>query len=348
MPRELQRAQAQRQPTGQGAWAGLRESEMGEGAAEAAEAAAAEEAAPEAEGAEGEEGKESLVLHGAPAAVEVASDSREPSLLFVIIEHYEGEEKKGVPHGTGTAQFAGQNSYAGHFSHGKMSGEGVYTWASGIVYAGAFSHNEVTGVGKYTWPDGSSYEGAVLAGKRHGHGVFTCAGGGPVYTGGWQAGKRSGEGELKYNPDSYYKGACARAAVALAVRSYHHQQPSAFSISRRRAFQSLTMINKNGMDRDRAAGRVTSALADRSGAWLEDVKTGKGAQVYASGNKYDGEWKDNQKNGRGCMVWQKEKQRCGAPARLQQLQHASFISPSYTCGPVNGCGGVFICHCRPP
>ena len=33
--------------------------------------------------------------------------------------------------------------------------------------------------------------------------------------------------------------------------------------------------------------------------WMDDNKNGRGNQIYASGNVYDGQWKDGQRNGKG-------------------------------------------------
>ena len=104
-------------------------------------------------------------------ASSLATDAKEPSLIFVIIEQYEGEEKDGLPDGQGKARFAGRHTYEGGFAAGRMSGSGTYTWADGVVYSGEFDQNDITGEGSYTWPDGSSYTGTVLKGKRNGHNI---------------------------------------------------------------------------------------------------------------------------------------------------------------------------------
>ena len=93
------------------------------GSAETEEAAAAAESAAEAVEA---------AKPATPAAPITASmlpaDGQEPSLIFVIIEQYEGEEQEGLPHGQGKARFAGRHKYEGAFSEGRLHGSGTYTW----------------------------------------------------------------------------------------------------------------------------------------------------------------------------------------------------------------------------
>ena len=213
-------------------------------------------------------------LPATPAAPLTASalptDGHEPSLIFVIIEQYEGDEQDGLPHGEGKARFAGRHKYEGGFSAGRMHGSGTYTWADGVVYAGSFDQNDVTGEGTYTWPDGSSYTGAVLKGKRHGEGVFTCADGGVTYSGGWQLGQRHGAGKLTYSdsPLSYYDGQ---------------------------------------WENDVKCGEGTQIYPSGnkySGGWENNVKHGRGSMVWQKARqRYEGDWHEGQMQGTGEYTW---------------------------------------------
>jgi hypothetical protein len=66
-------------------------------------------------------------------------------LLEAISGSYEGECKKGLANGEGTAK--GIDSYTGEFKKGLPDGEGVYTWANGNVYDGEFKKGQKEGEG---------------------------------------------------------------------------------------------------------------------------------------------------------------------------------------------------------
>ena len=236
--------------------------------------AMAEEVAAPAEALAAQKAAEKAALPGTPAAPLTASalptDGQEPSLIFVIVEQYEGEEQDGLPHGEGKARFAGRHKYEGGFSAGRMHGSGTYTWADGVVYSGTFDMNDITGEGCYTWPDASTYSGAVLKGKRHGEGVFTCASGGVTYTGGWQLGQRHGAGKLVHSesPLSYYDGQ---------------------------------------WEDDVKCGEGTQVYPSGnkySGGWKANVKHGRGSMAWQKARqRYEGDWEDGQMQGSGEYTW---------------------------------------------
>ena len=87
-------------------------------------------------------------------------------MLPGISGKYSGGCKKGLAHGTGTAQ--GMDTYVGKFRRGLPDGTGTYTWA-----------------------DGSYYEGQWKGGKREGTGVMVT--GESTQTGYWKADKYVGE-----------------------------------------------------------------------------------------------------------------------------------------------------------
>lgn len=61
---------------------------------------------------------------------------------------YEGECKKGLANGFGTAK--GVDQYTGEFKKGLPHGNGVYTYSNGMVYDGEFRNGEKDGEGKMT------------------------------------------------------------------------------------------------------------------------------------------------------------------------------------------------------
>jgi hypothetical protein len=71
-----------------------------------------------------------------------------PVLKPEIAGKYEGELKKGLANGKGTA--TGIETYTGHFSRGLPEGEGVYTFRNGNVFEGEFKSGMMEGRGKLT------------------------------------------------------------------------------------------------------------------------------------------------------------------------------------------------------
>eukprot|EP01043_Picozoa_sp_COSAG02_P090282 COSAG02_NODE_27154_length_616_cov_0.694391_1_plen_91_part_01 len=90
---------------------------MGSAETEEAAAAAAESATESA----AEQAKPATPAAPLSAST-LPTDGHEPSLIFVIIEQYEGEEQEGLPHGEGKARFAGRHKYEGAFSEGRLHG----------------------------------------------------------------------------------------------------------------------------------------------------------------------------------------------------------------------------------
>ncbi len=68
-----------------------------------------------------------------------------PVLKKELAGKYEGELKKGLAHGQGTA--VGQDTYTGRFNKGLPDGEGTYTFGNGDFYRGGFSKGLFSGKG---------------------------------------------------------------------------------------------------------------------------------------------------------------------------------------------------------
>jgi len=69
-------------------------------------------------------------------------------LLEDIAGQYEGDCKKGLAEGKGTAK--GTDTYVGDFKKGLPHGTGTYTWANGDIYIGEFKKGLKDGAGKIT------------------------------------------------------------------------------------------------------------------------------------------------------------------------------------------------------
>ena len=92
-------------------------------------------------------------------------------------DHYEGEWKKGKPHGKGTITGVKNKNlqHVGSFKNGGSSG-----WANvthdGTKYVGQVENDEQNGLGKIIFPDGNSYIGEWKNGKFNGMGIFYVRG----------------------------------------------------------------------------------------------------------------------------------------------------------------------------
>ncbi len=78
-----------------------------------------------------------------------SQDPSGPVLKKELSGKYEGETKKGLAHGQGTA--TGTDSYTGHFSKGLPESEGTYTFSNGDVYKGEFAKGVIEGKGVMTY-----------------------------------------------------------------------------------------------------------------------------------------------------------------------------------------------------
>ena len=71
-----------------------------------------------------------------------------PVLRKELVGKYEGDQKKGLAHGTGKA--IGKDTYTGEFRKGLPDGKGVYTDSLGNVFNGSFRLGKKNGQGVFT------------------------------------------------------------------------------------------------------------------------------------------------------------------------------------------------------
>ena len=150
---------------------------------------------------------------------------------------YEGEIRKGEPHGQGTyIKYSGTKSkvlllsfmipemgtsiifalviwemlhhgepkilyakYVGKWNRGRKHGDGTYFFSNGDKYVGEWRRGEKHGDGIYFFSDGDKYEGEWRNGKKHGQGTYTFSDG-DKFIGEWKEGKAHGKGAYTY-PD---------------------------------------------------------------------------------------------------------------------------------------------------
>ena len=82
-----------------------------------------------------------------------------PVLKKELVGKYEGDLKKGLANGKGTA--TGKDSYTGEFKKGLPDGDGVYTDSLGNVFKGVFRLGKKDGKGTFT-PVSSSNEPPMI------------------------------------------------------------------------------------------------------------------------------------------------------------------------------------------
>eukprot|EP01063_Lacrimia_lanifica_P005833 TRINITY_DN13520_c0_g1_i1.p1 TRINITY_DN13520_c0_g1~~TRINITY_DN13520_c0_g1_i1.p1 ORF type:complete len:476 (+),score=178.74 TRINITY_DN13520_c0_g1_i1:158-1585(+) len=176
---------------------------------------------------------------------------------------YEGElNKKGQPHGTGTAK-----------------------WGNGNVYTGTWCNGAQHGAGKFSFRGGDSYEGQVKYGKRDGHGVYRYADGG-VYEGAFVDDLEEGEGKRTWDTGEYYEGGWKRGEMegrAVAVSGNGDRYAGWFAASAREGKGRL----------DRADGSTYI------GYWVDGVREGRGTLLMRNGDGYHGAWAGDAPHGEG-------------------------------------------------
>ena len=77
-----------------------------------------------------------------------------------LVGKYEGDCKKGLAHGFGTAK--GVDQYTGEFKKGLPHGDGVYTYSNGMVYDGEFRNGEKEGEGTMTMAPINSQDSVLV------------------------------------------------------------------------------------------------------------------------------------------------------------------------------------------
>lgn len=120
-------------------------------------------------------------------------------------DYYEGEWKKGAPHGFGTMKYADGSVYEGSWELGKRNGQGTMKYTNGDVYIGNWILGDKNGHGILKYRNGDTYDGNWVKGMRSGRGTMKYANKN-VYEGNWVSGMINGHGTMKYTNGSVYVG----------------------------------------------------------------------------------------------------------------------------------------------
>eukprot|EP01138_Halocafeteria_seosinensis_P009227 gb/GECG01009430.1/.p1 GENE.gb/GECG01009430.1/~~gb/GECG01009430.1/.p1 ORF type:complete len:850 (+),score=152.54 gb/GECG01009430.1/:1-2550(+) len=178
---------------------------------------------------------------------------------------FEGEMKRGKPHGYGTVVYLNGWMFEGQFKEGKESGWGVLTDENDVVlYEGELLDGELQGYGHMYYENGSNYCGCWRDGLFHGHGSFYQEGEGS-YVGYWMEGYRHGHGIVYYADGSSYDG-----QWVYDKRKGHGEY-----------------FDKSGFK--------------YKGEWEDSLPHGKGRAVYPDGGVYEGAFSNGRRDGRGTL-----------------------------------------------
>jgi TPR repeat protein len=188
-----------------------------------------------------------------------------------------------------------------------VPGSGLLVFPDGRQQAIHPDDMTFSGKASFLWPDGTRQAGHWLNGRLHGSGVEESSAG--FYTGSWQHGQRSGEGEFRAVDGTVYTGQWLEdvrdgfghqtyADDARYSGSWQNDQPQGFG-------QRL-YANGNAYDGAWDQGQrhgyghlETPAQVSYEGTWTAGARHGYGRQDHPDGSYYEGEWADDKRNGRG-------------------------------------------------
>merc|ERR1712037_69054 len=106
----------------------------------------------------------------------LATDRRTTRPVLLDSGIYQGDLKRGVPHGEGTMIYFVNDSeqrvnYTGQLINGTRHGTGRTVWSSGKVYVGEYQYDKENGIGLLRSRSETS-EGEFVNGLRHGKGLI--------------------------------------------------------------------------------------------------------------------------------------------------------------------------------
>lgn len=120
-------------------------------------------------------------------------------------DFYEGEWKKGAPHGIGIMKYANGSVYEGNWELGKRNGQGTMKYANGDVYIGNWLLEDRNGHGVMKYRNGYTYDGNWILDERSGQGKMKYLDG-SIYNGMWENNEINGVGRWDYPHDKYEEG----------------------------------------------------------------------------------------------------------------------------------------------
>jgi hypothetical protein len=202
--------------------------------------------------------------------------------------HYEGDyDKSRGKHGKGRHTKADGDVYEGEFQNDARHGTGKWVGASGWTYTGHYAFGYRDGRGIEVFQDGSSYDGEYKHGDRSGQGRLVEANG-AVREGEWQGDKLHGNCKIQEAAGDKYEGSCVMG------------KPSGHGHLERVADEAVY----EGEFLDgvfHGQGRVQAPGYAYEGAFALGMKSGRGKEVFDTGEQYEGEFVRNERSGQGLL-----------------------------------------------
>jgi len=206
-----------------------------------------------------------------------------------VFSGYDGEWKKGLPHGRGKRNLS-ESAYEGDWVFGKIFGNGKCIFANGDVYDGGWVNGLMDGAGKYTNISGAVYEGALQDNKFNGKGVLSMRG--YRYEGDFVDNVPNGSGRLEFGNEgrSFYEGDFVDGAFHGIGKL--HSKGSEYAGDFR-----MGLRHGSGLQH-----KTDGSIYE--GDWRHDLRHGKGRYIDSLGNTYNGQWENNLMHGPGKMVFE--------------------------------------------
>lgn len=197
-----------------------------------------------------------------------------------------GYDKARGKHGKGRHTKADE-VYEGEFQNDARHGTGKWVSSSGWTYTGQYAFGYRDGRGVEVFQDGSRYEGEYKRGDRSGQGKFTEANG-AVREGEWQGDTLHGKCKIQEAAGDKYEGACVMG------------KPSGHGRLERVADESA--YEGEFLDGEfHGQGRVQAPGYAYEGAFALGMKSGRGKEVFDTGEQYEGEFVRNERSGQGLL-----------------------------------------------
>lgn len=181
------------------------------------------------------------------------------------VKEYEGSFTNGKYEGQGIQLFPNNNKYVGQFKEGLFNGQGTLFYSQGNTYEGNFVNGIEEGFGRILFANGDIFEGDFSEGKPNNFGIFTYRNNEGYYKGMFEAGKRKGKGQLKFEGDTIYNG------------FFDNDQFNGFGV--------LTYSN----------GTIYE------GYFVEGLRQGRGKLILDDNDYYEGEFAEGEFTGEGTL-----------------------------------------------
>jgi hypothetical protein len=211
---------------------------------------------------------------------------------------YQGDFRKGQPHGKGLIVLGNGNRYNGDWVNGKRDGIGIYTFIDGKVYSGATRDNKFSGQGTMTYASGNKYVGVWENDQPNGQGAYIFASG-DRYDGSFLNGKFEGKGTMVYKNNEKYVGEWKANQRHGRGKMY---RTDGSALDGTWVNGQLNVQNAPNTEGGKIAEKPTTPAETLQDCNKNYCKNGRGTFLYGDGSKWIGEFKDGVPDGQGtCM-----------------------------------------------